>query len=390
MAQPTGSMAPAAAAPVAAGKASASTTPAKTAIDGLFLADPPPMDPEWVQHEKDQNLPNPRPVLPPLQRQPLYVIECRELNTSMIAPGARDHHLAEGIDVQPLRVPSTLDGYGIPLLAYSLTQDETSTAGHHPDYVVLYIHGGGLHIGEADSEELPCRRILKDARLPSKVDGQTPSLVVYSVGYRIMPQHPASTCVSDCIDAYRYVRAAHPDPSATKLLVVGSSSGGELAAFVGQEAARDAARASSSAQLGVQGVVLRCPVTSDAFNGEDYIPAPLRPLHTSAANPKFATTLLGRMNRLVPRDGLPYMPLEAPVELLAVQPRHWIQVCTNDMLYSDGVCYAKALETAGAEVRVDPVVGWPHTFWLKAPWMDRALEADRAMLRGLAWVAGGP
>ncbi|CAK7237172.1 hypothetical protein SBRCBS47491_009887 [Sporothrix bragantina] len=389
MAQPTRAPAPAAASPMAAGKSSSSSaSPIKTIIDDLFLADPPPMDPVWVQHEKDQNLPNPRPVLPALERQPVYVIECRELNARMIAPSARDHHLAEGINVRPLSVPSTLDGYAIPLLEYSLTESETKTS-DRPNYVVLYIHGGGLHIGEADSEELPCRRILKDAQLPSRVDGKAPSLVVYSVGYRIMPQHPASTCVSDSIDAYRYVRAAHPDPAATKLLVVGSSSGGELAAFVSQEAAKDAAKTSST-QLGVQGVVLRCPVTSDAFNGEDYIPAGLRPLHTSAANPKFATTLLGRMNRLVPRDGLPYMPLEAPIELLAVQPRHWIQVCTNDMLYSDGVCYAKALETAGAEVRVDSVVGWPHTFWLKTPWMDRALEADQAMLRGLAWVAGGP
>ncbi|CAK7239089.1 MAG: hypothetical protein STHCBS139747_000511 [Sporothrix thermara] len=389
MAQPTGVPAPAAAAPVAAGKVPTSTTPAKTAIDDLFLADPPPMDPVWVQHEKDENLPYPRPVVPPLERQPIYAAECRELNASMIAPGARDHHLAVGVNVRQLGVPSTLDGYEVPLLEYSLAADETA----HPDYAVLYVHGGGLHIGEADSEELPCRRILKDAQLPSKVDGRAASLVVYSVGYRTMPQHPASTCVSDAIDAYRFVRAAHPDPAATKLLIVGSSSGGELTAFVSQEAAKDAAKLSSSLsvpQLGIQGVVLRCPVTSDAFNGNEYVPAALRPLHTSAANAKFATTLLGRMNRLVPRDGLPYMPLEAPAELLAVQPRHWIQVCTNDMLYSDGICYAKALETAGAEVRIDVVVGWPHTFWLKTPWMERALEADEAMLRGLAWVAGGP
>ncbi|CAK7201980.1 hypothetical protein SEUCBS139899_004696 [Sporothrix eucalyptigena] len=390
MAQPTGALAPAAASPSVAGKVSTSASPNKTAIDELFLADPPPMNPVWVQHEKDENLPNPRPVLPPLVRQPLYVVECQELNAKMIAPGARDHHLAGGIQVRPLTVTSTLDGYAIPLLEYSLVGGETTPAKDHPEYAVLYIHGGGLHIGEADSEELSCRRILKDVRLPSKDGGSTPpSLVVYSVGYRIMPQHPASTCVSDSIDAYRYIRTVHPDTTATKLLVVGSSSGGELAAFVGQEAAKDAAKASSS-QLGVQGVVLRCPVTSDAFNSEDYIPEPLRHLHTSAANPKFATTLLGRMNRLVPRDGLPYMPLEAPTAILAAQPRHFIQVCTNDMLYSDGVCYAKALETAGAEVRVDVVVGWPHTFWLKTPWMDRALEADHAMLRGLAWVAGGP
>ncbi|ERS99489.1 alpha beta hydrolase domain containing protein [Sporothrix schenckii 1099-18] len=407
-------------------------------LDDLVLADPPPLDPVWLQHERDQNLPNPSPVISPLERQPLYAVECRELTARMTAPGARDSHLADGIRVQPLTVTSSLDGTEIPLLAYSLLQEgdqkledqkmedqqmedqpegdqpkgdskgtttdtTTDTTAHSdsPDYAVLYIHGGGLHIGEADSEELSCRRILKDARLPAvKQDGaapktpKTPTLVVYSVGYRIMPQHPASTCVADCIDAYRHVRAAHPDAAATKLLVVGSSSGGELAAFVAQEAAKASMQVSATtnrATSDIAGVVLRCPVTSDAFNGEDYIPPVLRPLHTSAANPAFATTLLRRMSRRIPRDDLPYMPLEAPTELLAAQPRHWIQVCTNDMLYSDGVCYAKALQMAGAAgVKVDVVVGWPHTFWLKTPWMDRALEADKAMLRGLAWVAGGP
>lgn len=389
MAHPTDAAAPPASLP--AGKApptattSTSTTTTTTTpnFDDLFLADPPPLDPEWVQHERDQNLPNPRPVVPPLIRQPLYVIECRELTARMTAPGARDHHLADGIDVTPLTVTSSVDDYDIPLLSYSLEGASTKT--DHPDYAVLYIHGGGLHIGEADSEELSCRRILKEAKLPPRAGEEGASLVVYSVGYRIMPQHPTSTCVADCIDAYHYVRAAHEDRAKTKLLVVGSSSGGELAAFVSQEAAKD------SVPDGVAGVVLRSPVTSDAFNGEDYIPPALRALHTSAANAKFATTLLGHMHRLVPRDGLPYMPLEAPTDLLQKQPRHWIQVCTNDMLYSDGVCYAKALQSAGAaEVQVDVVVGWPHTFWLKTPWMDRALEADKAMLRGLAWVAGGP
>ncbi len=385
-----------------------SKTTSSSTLDQLYLADPPPLDSVWLQHERDLNLPNPRPVLPAIERQPVYVIECRELLARMTAPGARDHHLAGGVRVTPLTVPSSLDSYAIPVLAYSLEGESQRTNGQpdgqnghkecngcngktpDPDYVVLYIHGGGLHIGEADSEELSCRRILKTAELPpvpgSSLSSASPTLIVYSVGYRLMPQNPASTCVADCIDAFCHVRAAHPR---SRLLLVGSSSGGELAAFVAQDAALHPEHGP------VHGVVLRCPVTSDAFNGEAYVPAALRALHNSAGDLRFRTTLLGRMNRLRPRDGLPYMPLEAPAAVLAAQPRHWIQVCTNDMLYSDGVCYAKAIVDAAApaeasKVQVDVVVGWPHTFWLKTPWMDRALEADNAMLRGLAWVAGGP
>lgn len=141
-------------------------------------------------------------------------------------PGARDQDLANGIEVRPFTVSSSLDGCAIPMLMYSLKESGGETS--PPAYAILYIHGGGLRIDEADSEELPYRRILKNVQLP----GEKPTLIVYSVGYRLMREYLASTCVADTINAYRYVRAAHPDVAATKLLVVGSSSVGELASFV--------------------------------------------------------------------------------------------------------------------------------------------------------------
>lgn len=94
------------------------------------------------------------------------------------------------------------------------------------------------------------------------------------------------------------------------------------------------------------------------------------------------------MKRAVPRDGLERMPLEADEETLKELPRTWIQLCTNDSPYSDGLCYAKMLEEAGVEVKVDVVRGWPHTFWLKAPELERALEVEEEMVRGLGWLLG--
>ncbi|KAK1993181.1 hypothetical protein LX36DRAFT_714789 [Colletotrichum falcatum] len=60
-----------------------------------------------------------------------------------------------------------------------------------------------------------------------------------------------------------------------------------------------------------------------------------------------------------------------------------VQVCANDTLYSDGVCYAMALRGSGAKVRVEVVGAWPHRFWL------RAVEAEGEMLEGLRWVLEG-
>ncbi|KAK1730029.1 Alpha/Beta hydrolase protein [Colletotrichum acutatum] len=258
--------------------------------------------------------------------------------------------------------PSSLDQFAIPILRFS---DDTENDLIGDEIVVIYYHGGGLYVGEADSEELSCRRIAKD------LEGAK----VYSVGYRLMPSFPASTCVTDSLDAFHHIRSLHPS-SATKLIIVGSSSGGQLAAAVSQAVPRGS----------LHGVLLRCPVTSDGGSSLDYVPSSLWHAYTSPTSPSFVTSLLGVFSRAVPRDGLERMPLEAGTETLAALPRTWVQVCSNDTLYSDGVCYAMALAGAGVEVRVEVVRGWPHTFWLKAPWLARAVEAEEEMVRGLRWV----
>ncbi|KAB5559896.1 Alpha/Beta hydrolase protein [Coniochaeta sp. 2T2.1] len=350
--------------------------------DPLYLPTAPPLDPAWLAYEASSGIARPKPALPPLERQPLYAEECRRLTASMIASGARDEHLAKGIEVTPFTVKSELDGFAIPVVRYArdsafafasaTTSDEGRAEGEEKrKTTVIYIHGGGLMIGEADSEELSCRRIMADSGLPD--------VRVYSIGYRLMPAHPASTCLQDCLDAFNGI-LAREETRDTGVLVLGSSSGGELAALLAGKVGR--AR--------IHGLALRCPVTSDAWTDfERYVPERFRELHTSTRHESFANCLLGKMVRATPRDGLSYMPLEADeAELRGMPKRAWVQVCSNDGLYSDGVCHARALEEAGVEVKVDVVRGWPHTFWLKAPGLERALEADGEMLRGLRWLAG--
>lgn len=340
-----------------------------------ILAQAPPLDPAWLAHEDAANLRAPKPPSSdPIARQPVYAAECRQRNATMLAPGARDHHLAQTVTTRSLSAPSTLDNFPIPLLQYDRVPTTTTTDSTNvidePVHVIIYYHGGGLRVGEADSEDLSCRRLVAADSAP------LPNLRLYSVGYRLRPQHPASTCVADSIDAFTHISRAHPT---AKIFVVGSSSGGQLAAHVTQHA-------HAQQQHRLAGVLLRCPVTSDACHG--VVPALLREMHTSSSHGSFETTLLGRLVMDGLRDGLERMPLEARREELVGMPRTWVQVCTNDVLYSDGACYVELLRAAGVEVRVDLVWGWPHTFWLKAPQLDRALAAELAMLEGLAWAAG--
>jgi len=54
------------------------------------------------------------------------------------------------------------------------------------------------------------------------------------------------------------------------------------------------------------------------------------------------------------------------------------------------VLYAEGLREKGVDVEMDVVEGWPHTFWLKAPVLERAVEAEREMIKGLRWLLESP
>lgn len=320
----------------------------------------PPLNPAWLEFEEELKRRGPKRVFSSaLERQPVAAQECRDLYARMTAPGARDYDLSQGVEKKEFTIPSSLDGFDIPVLQLDLAEDQ----GKEPEVIIIYFHGGGLHAGEADSDELSCRRLVKSG------NGR---VRLFSIGYRLMPKYPASTCLSDSIDGFKAFANTE-----TKTIVMGSSSGGQLAAAISQAVPRGS----------IDGVLLRCPVTADGPSGEAYIPERLRQYHTSVS-PLFVTTLLGNLVRQVPRDGLDKLPLEATKEELQGLPRTWIQLTSNDTIYSDGLCYAMLLQEAGVEVQVQNEIGWPHTYWLKAPELPEALAAEEKMIEGFKWVLG--
>lgn len=297
-----------------------------------------------------------------LQRQKLYAEECREQLASVTAIGATDQHLQQGIRKREMTVQAA-DGFRIPVIQLDSPsmKNETAQTEVVPDVILVYFHGGGLRVGEADSEELSCRRIIKS------FNG---NIRLYSVGYRLMPEYPASVCISDAIDAFKALSTIR-----RQTIVVGSSSGGQLAASVAQQAP----------QGSCQGLLLRCPVTCDPSDEKAYVPKRFHRFHTSR-DESFATTIFQYLRRTVVRDGLDSLPLEASQADLARYPRTWIQLCTNDTLYSDGLCLAMALVEVGVEVKIDIWQGWPHTFWLKAPLVAESSKAESAVTGGLRWL----
>jgi acetyl esterase/lipase len=335
----------------------------------LFLKVPPSLDPAWLAHEQAAKLLDPRPIITdPKERQALYSQTCKDLNALLLA--GRDKHLMENIKVHDISIGS------IPIRSYHYIPTPEGPPPHynakkivHKELIcpiIVYYHGGGLYVGDLDSEDLTCRRICKALQCK-----------VYSVGYRLMPEFTADDALNDAMRAFQSL--AH-QRNGNRLIIMGSSSGGQLAAQISQQY-RPFITPEGTAHI--DGVLLRGPVTCDATDGGVNLGEQWRTKHMSM-NETFHTSLLANAALTEANRTTSPLPLEA--ECLSKLPRHWIQVSTNDIYYSDGVCYAEALKEAGVDMKLDVVHGWPHTFWLKAPLLERAVQAENDMIEGLKWL----
>ncbi|KAH8601233.1 Alpha/Beta hydrolase protein [Bisporella sp. PMI_857] len=352
-------------------KSTRSFNPQGTLILGL----PPPLEPAWLAHERTLDL-NPSPVTNHKTRQEAYAKACRDRNAQLLAD--RDAYLNEGLYIRDIFVPEKValqeEEHLIPVRVY---ESGLATASHQfpnrgkaeEEDLVVYYHGGGLYVGDLDSEDLTCRRICKQL-----------DCVVYSVNYRLMTDFTADDAFSDAMAAFLAITGLK---RARRLIVMGSSSGGQLAAMVSQEYRTRFFQISEGVQTPkIDGVLLRGPVTCDATDDGANLPARFRYYHTSMS-PGFHTSLLSSAAVNATNRVTGAMPLEGDLHGL---PAHWIQVCTNDIYYSDGVLYGEALKQEGVEVKFDIVQGYPHTFWLKAPTLERAVKAEQDMIEGLSWL----
>lgn len=175
----------------------------------LILKQAPPLQPEWLTHEEAFNLLAPKPIITdPILNQKRYSDACKAINAELLT--GRDKHLTEHISILDLNLeahPNSVDSHSIPIRKYSPASSSAMTKN-----TVVYFHGGGLYVGDLDSEDLTCRRICKALYC-----------TVYSCTYRKMPQFTADDALSDALYAFKEIASYKKEGN---LVVMGSSSGG--------------------------------------------------------------------------------------------------------------------------------------------------------------------
>ena len=223
-------------------------------------------------------------------------------------------------------------------------------AGAKPDEqlpALVYIHGGGWVIGDVDTHDVLCRQLANGARC-----------AVYSVDYRLAPEHPFPAAVDDCIAALKFVAGRHQ-----RVAVGGDSAGGNLATVAALHA-RDHGGPKIAFQLLIYPATdQRGEHPSVTRNGEGY-------LLTKKVMDYFQAQYLPRRS-----DFLDWRASPLLAKSLAGLPPAYVLTAGYDPLLDEGREYAERLAREGVEVAYREYSDMVHGFILFGGVLDTANAA---------------
>lgn len=233
---------------------------------------------------------------------------------------------------------------------------DITIAGIESPNVVLYFHGGVYVLGDAFSA----------AGLAAEV-GRRTSARVFSVDYRLAPEHPYPAAVDDALAAYEGL--LNNGVEASSIVFAGESAGGGLAVAT-LVSARD------------RGLPLPAAV---------YAMSPYADLTLAGAtmDTKRDVDVLMSLENLRDRvpdytaDQDPALPLISPIFAdLSGLPPLIIQVGSHEVLLDDATRLAHQAALADVEVTLDITPGVPHVFQAYHAMLNEAATAlDRAGAR---------
>jgi acetyl esterase len=202
-------------------------------------------------------------------------------------------------------------------------------------------------IGDLDTHDVLCRQLANGARC-----------AVYSVDYRMGPEHPFPAALEDCLAATAFVAERHQ-----RVAVGGDSAGGNLAAVVAL-LARDAGAPAIAFQLLIYPATdQRLQHASIQRNGEGY-------LLTKKSMDYFQAQYLPRKEDLVDWRASPLL-----AKSLAGLPPAYVITAGYDPLVDEGRAYAERMASEGVEVAYREYSDMVHGFILFGGVLDTANAA---------------
>lgn len=220
---------------------------------------------------------------------------------------------------------------------------------------MLFIHGGGFIAGSPRTHRSFTAWLAEASRVP-----------VFSLEYRLAPEHPYPAALDDCVTAVHALRAR-----GLRIAIGGDSAGGQLAIAT-------ALRLREAAEEQPAGLMLVCPVTDFTDASES--------LRTNAAS----EPLLGLRHRthalgLYAGETSLRDPMLSPVYAdLRGLPPTIVEASRIEVLWDDARRFVEAAQAAGVVVEFHPQDGLAHDWQLMVPFTP---EANASVRRLGAWVA---
>jgi acetyl esterase len=245
---------------------------------------------------------------------------------------------------------------------------------------LLYFFGGGWTLGSVDTSDGICRSLANAA-----------DCVVFTVGYRLAPEHRFPAAIEDCHAALRWV-AQHAEElgvDPTRLAVGGDSAGGNLAAAVTllARADSDSARSNPDGDTdsipSLAGQLLVYPNTdqlADSGSMRENVDPWLFNRDSVAWYRQFYLT--------TPQDAV--NPLASPLlaKDLSGLPPALVITAEYDPLRDQGEQYARRLAADGVHVELSRYPGMVHGFFAMAGTVDAGRAAINQAARHLrSWFA---
>jgi acetyl esterase/lipase len=225
--------------------------------------------------------------------------------------------------------------------------------------VILFFHGGGFTLGSTEDHLGLCIRLARAANAP-----------VFSVDYRLAPEHIFPAAVEDAVAAYRYLISGGYSPHS--ILPAGISAGGTLVLALLQSIRNEGRTLPLAA-------VCMSPAVDLEFPGESVLKNRDRDWITPARLQSIQKTYLAGHD--------PHDPLASPIHArMKGLPRLYIQMGTHELLLSDIGKFIDRARWAGVPVQAEVWEEMFHCWQIFAgqvPEGKEAIEEAGAFIRSI-------